>query len=193
MPSATTHSGSAAWNGVTLSFQEVTRPMHREPSGTWRTLLLCVCMLLLLGHGVSEADEAAGWHRSEASLGAAMVVVEQPYRDVKPGVIPVPWINWRLGRLHMDGITGDYDFVRNQNLSLSLVIQPRFDQVSPGDSAALSGIRPRSMSADAGPSVAWRYHETLFSLSAVHDILGKSHGAFLRQTFRERCASPDLR
>lgn len=158
---------------------EVTIHMHREQSGTWRTPLLWIYMLLLIGNGVSKAQDTADGHRSEASLGAAMVGIEQPYRDVKPAVIPVPWINWRVGRLHMDGITAGYDLVQDQNWSASLVIEPRFDQISPRDSVALSGIRSRSMSADGGVSVARNYDGTLFSLNAVHDILGKSHGSLV--------------
>jgi MipA family protein len=153
--------------------------VNRKVPGARPTPLLLVCVLLLVGSGASEAQEPTYSHRAEASLGGAMTVVEQPYLDVKASVIPVPWINWRSGRLHLDGITAGYDVLQNRNYSASLVIQPRFDEVSPDDSAALSGIRARSMSADGGVSVARRYHGMQFSLSAVHDVLGKSHGSIL--------------
>lgn len=154
-------------------------PRRRIPLKLWRTLRFCVYVVLFVGSSFSEARAIAQGYPSEASLGAAMAVIEQPYRGVQPLVIPVPWINWRSGRVHVDGTTAGYDLVHRQNYSASLVIRPRFDSVSPEDSRELSGIRSRSMSADGGISLARMFHGTLLALSAVHDILGKSHGSIL--------------
>ena len=150
-----------------------------EVAGTCRPLVFSAYVLLLCGSSGSKAEETPDWRRAQESLGAAVVVIEQPYRDVRPTVVPVPWINWRWDRLHIDGMSAGYDLAQKPSYTMSLVIQPRFDQVSAGESPDLSAIRSRSMSLDGGVSVGTRYAGISFSLSAVHDTLGKSHGSVL--------------
>lgn len=128
------------------------KPRSRVPV-RWNKIT--VILTALICHSVVAQEQPRGVNENAAavspwSIGAGMVVKESEYRGVDFDMMAFPAIGYRGRHISLQGIRGIWHLNRYELLAVDLFVQPRFSRFKASDSAFLSGMKRRKMTAEAG-------------------------------------------
>ena len=155
-------------------------PVFRESLG-WRPRALC---MLVLFWAVSQpaypaAEKAAqtrallqGW-----SVGALLLVIDQPYQGKSTRVLALPSIGFEGNRVFLRGLRFGVHLKSSPKFTLDFLLQPRFAAFKASEFRNIPGLEDRRDSMDAGLDM----HIDLPGASAIGitvlaDALGRSNG-----------------
>jgi outer membrane protein len=143
-----------------------------------RTVISAMALIAILA-GNALAGETTGQtesKKSEWSVGAGAVVASKPHRGVSSKLYPVPLLAYEGERLYLRGIAAGYRVFMGERWAIGPIVRPRFEGYDADDSSALTGMRDRDPSVDAGVDFSWRADWGLLSLAIVTDLLGRHSG-----------------
>jgi outer membrane protein len=133
-------------------------------------------LFLFLAFPAAAQEKPEESSRLRWGIGAGAISSPRPYTGAESDVIVVPAVQLQYGRWFVQGIRGGYELVSSSAWTVSAFAQARFQELSPGDSPALSGMEPRGKSMDGGVETVFRSRPVGFRLSAATDVLGRSNG-----------------
>lgn len=120
-----------------------------------------------------ETDSAIA---QKDSLGLGVVYAQNIYAGIDNKLQPFPLVNLFYNNFFLQSTTAGYTFYRDPELSFAAVMQPQFGGYDASDSDALAGMRDTSYLLNTGAQLGYRLEPLSFSLSALHDITGRSAG-----------------
>lgn len=112
----------------------------------------------------------------DLSVGGGVVFSPRPYVGASSNIIPIPVVNVRYKSFFVEGIRGGYQFIKSGQLTGNAYLQANFEGLESTDSPYLSGMRDRSMSADAGAELVYRARPVGFRVNVLSDVLGRNGG-----------------
>ncbi len=112
----------------------------------------------------------------DLSIGGGVVFSPRPYVGASSNIIPIPVVNVRYKSFFVEGIRGGYQFIKSGQLTGNAYLQANFEGLESTDSPYLSGMRDRSMSADAGAELVYRARPVGFRVNVLSDVLGRNGG-----------------
>lgn len=152
-----------------------------KSSGVVTTLILSV--VFAAGAWATETELVAETDKPEVFVGAGAVISSKPYDGVDSRTYPVPLFGYEGKRLYLRGITGGYRLLKVKGWSIGPTVRPRFEGYEASDSSALSGMKNRNATVDAGVDMSWRTSWGLLSAVFVTDILGAHDGHELELSY----------
>lgn len=138
----------------------------------------------LYGQEVSEQYKPS--MQDQFSLGLGAAYSSKVYKGDDSNVYPIPFIYYQKDNFYIRGKTAGYQVYKQDNLSLDLIAQWRFDGYDDSDSDYLDGMHDRKMTIDAGAEISYTDVWGKMSLSFVNDALGKHHGHELVLSYQKR-------
>jgi len=163
-----------------------------EPAGPNRLGPMPALAVFLLAMASVATAQPKG-ARPPVSAGLAAVTSPSPYADVDdPPVTLVPVVNFSFDRFYLRGLEAGYRLTDTETLSVSAVVQPRFQSFKAGDSPALAGMASRRRTAEAGLRGELKKGPWAFSLRGVTDLLGRHHGQVVTADVSFRWGGPLL-
>jgi len=131
----------------------------------------------------AETEQGAESGNPEVFVGAGAVISSKPYDGVDSRTYPVPLFGYEGRRLYLRGITGGYRLLKIKGWSIGPTVRPRFEGYRASDSSALSGMKNRNATIDAGVDMSWRTSWGLLSAVFVTDILAAHDGHELELSY----------
>lgn len=131
--------------------------------------------------------------RPPVTAGLAAVASPSPYAGVtEPPVTVVPFINVELDRFYLRGLEAGYRLTDSGPLSVSAIVQPRFQSFKASDSAAFNGMTTRRRTAEGGLRAQLRMGRLQTGLRGVTDLLGRHQGQVMTANAGYRLGGPSL-
>jgi len=139
--------------------------------------MLRIFIFILFLMNVCSIVSAAPGEGTPEFVGAGAVVSTSPYDGVDTKAMAVPFLSGEYKDFYVQGVEAGYRFLKNENLTVSAIVSPRFMGYDSDDSDALNGMRDRRMSMDAGLKADYALADQLtLSGKVVADALGRSDG-----------------
>lgn len=129
-------------------------------------------LLALLALTLIPVDCPAG----EWGLGVGVAARKPPQLGADTEVVAMPFPFYEGERLHASFGTVSYALATSDRVSFALEGQLRFDGYDPDESAALSGMKERDVTLDAGFSLSTSHDWGIASLKVMGDALGVHKG-----------------
>ncbi|MEF8793023.1 MipA/OmpV family protein [Thiohalorhabdus sp.] len=124
-----------------------------------------------------------------AGLGA--VASPSPYTGVDEAPLTVvPFVNLELDRFYLRGLEAGYRLTKIGPLTVNAVGQPRLQNFTANDSAALAGMTSRRRTAEAGFRGQLQKGRWEAGLRAVTDLLGRHSGQVVTAEASVRLGGP---
>ena len=135
--------------------------------------IMVIVILCALGF-----DSAAVAEEPLNLAGVGMIVATSPYDGVKTKATGMPFLLGEYKNFYIRGIEAGYHFFKNENVTLSALMSPRFMGYSSEDSAALGGMEDRRRSWDAGlkADLPLPWSHAVLSGKVLADVLSRSDG-----------------
>jgi MipA family protein len=142
-----------------------------------KMLCLCIGMVMFgfsaLLNAASLYQENDGWH---GIVGVGGIVRTEPYQDINYRILPFPYVIMRRGGFFIEGLEIGYRVVESNQATFDVILTPRLEGFDANEGAIFNGLEDRDFSLDGGIATGWRQGTIEFNLSAVTDLLHKSHG-----------------
>lgn len=117
-----------------------------------------------------------GFGHTQNSLGISAVYNQNIYSGVDSQVLPFPLLNFTYNNFFLQNITAGYHAYTNDYVQASLILAPNFQGYNADDSDELSGMNDAEPSLNAGGRLMLKTKPIVTTLSAVHDISGRTAG-----------------
>lgn len=138
----------------------------------------------------AQTDNAAEPHSSSWRLGAGVVAIKKPYRNMDTKILGLPVVGYQNKWISASIPT--FDFKLYSSDSLSFRLRARYaggDGYEADDSPFLAGMEERKASLWAGAAVIWRTDFANFTGEVLADTMGKSKGTRARLQVDRRFAA----
>lgn len=150
------------------------------------SIALVAALALAAGSAAASADARAGEAepgperpRWRGSIGAGVLVNDQPYRGVGSDAIPVPILDLRFGRWFARGLYAGFGLAQTDRATWTLFVRPDFTDLDPGEAPILEGMAGRSMSWLAGARASFEAGRYEIEAEAAHDVSGEHDGGWI--------------
>jgi len=141
-----------------------------------KTTGISMIALMVLWCGTGWADEPVEQARSITNLGLGVGFRNDVYRGSDDLTFAVPLIFMERGNFYIKGTLAGYQFYKQQNLSLDLIAQWRFDGYDEDDSPFLTGMGDRKMNIEGGLGLTYFDGWGLWRFSFLNDLRGEYDG-----------------
>lgn len=136
-------------------------------------ILACVLLYALSPAANAQPTQA----RPPVSLGVGVVASPAPYAGVdEQPVTTVPFVNMEGERFYLRGVEAGYQLWAPDSITLSAIVQPRFQSFSAEDSNALAGMADRRRTLEGGLRINWRRGPFQAELRTLTDLLDRHQG-----------------
>lgn len=108
--------------------------------------------------------------------GVGVGLNQELYQDYRRRVVPIPIVGYRGERLSVYGPFISYDVFKQEQLTFSLRLAPRFAGVDESDSPVFAGMEKRRTSMDVGAGIQLNQQNWRYELSLLADALNNSNG-----------------
>ena len=133
---------------------------------------LTIAVLVLIGLTLVTTDARAG----EWGLGIGVAAQQPPQVGTSTETVVLPFPSYQGERLSLDFGSVGYALVNSDRVRFAVEGQLRFDGYDPTESTALSGLRERDVTLDAGFSIATGDKWGIASFKVMADALGVHKG-----------------
>jgi outer membrane protein len=183
-PDHTAFPSDASKKGLTMSrFSKIYKIAVRSKVGLAIAVALSASLGTLASAHAAEPDQPS-WR-----LGAGVVAIRKPYRDMDTKTLGLPIVGYE--NKWISAAIPTFDFKLYSDDSLSFRLRARYaggDGYEADDSPFLAGMEDRKASLWAGAAVIWKTHYANFTGEVLADTLGKSKGIRARLQVDRRYA-----
>lgn len=128
---------------------------------------------------ISPLASAGEW-----GLGVALAYYQPPLNGIEREFIGLPYITYQNEHLNIDLTTVSYTLLKSGKTQTSIAGEVRFEGYDPKDSPALTGMKKRNPSFDAGISVARPSMGGELQMMILGDITGTHEGYEARAQYQ---------
>lgn len=159
----------------------------------WTAVLALLAAASATAHAQKTHEDPSRINPPGLSAGIGVADGQSLYEDADDTeTLTVPFLGYEGERFYLRGVTAGARIWQGQDLQLDLVAQPRFDQLDPDDSEALSGMERRKRSLDGGLRAGWRAGPWRISGRAVTDLLDRHQGQEIKLDLGYQVGPPFL-
>lgn len=141
-----------------------------------KTVAFSLLPFIVLLCGIAFSYEPVEEVGSTTNLGLGVGYRNGIYKGADDQVFPVPLIVLERGDFYLKGTLAGYRFFKQDNLSLDVIAQWRFDGYDEDDSLFLAGMGDREMNIEGGLGLTYFDGWGLWRLSFVSDLRGEYDG-----------------
>ena len=147
--------------------------------------MLAISLTVHADETPNDAGQAEDEPKVQLGLGAALIVIDEPYRGLRDEVdtLAIPVISVETKRLSWQGPRLAYKLIDDQTWAFDLVAAWRFFGVDPDNSDFLEGMEERKATLDAGVALVYNTERTRTELRAAIDTLDRHNGFDLSLDF----------